>query len=124
MTRLGAGSVRAAGYPLGQRLLALFGLAWLLFDFPLLSLWNRDTLLFGLPLLPVTLFAMWAALIGLLAWTLEGRGAAEGAGISASGVAPGGGAGAGGAGAETPRAQRPDAQDPDAQRTDPQRPGA
>ena len=80
MTRPGTGSARSAGNPLGQRLLALFGLAWLLFDFPLLSLWDRDALLFGLPLLPVALFAIWAVLIGLLAWTLEGPGTNKGDG--------------------------------------------
>lgn len=57
-----------------QRLLALFAAGWLLFDFPLMSLWVRDTTVAGLPFLPVALFAIWAALIGLLAWTLEREG--------------------------------------------------
>ncbi len=57
-----------------QRLMALFAAGWLLFDFPLMSLWIRDVTVAGLPLLPVALFAIWAALIGLLAWTLEREG--------------------------------------------------
>lgn len=39
-----------------------------------MSLWIRDVTVAGLPLLPVALFAIWAALIGLLAWTLEREG--------------------------------------------------
>jgi len=54
-----------------QRLLALFALAWLLLNFPLLTLWDRDLLVFGLPLLPLALFAGWAALIGAAAWVCE-----------------------------------------------------
>jgi hypothetical protein len=62
---------------LGQRLLALFGAGWLLFDFPLLRLWLGDAAgatLFGLPLLPVALFGAWALLIALLAVLMEARG--------------------------------------------------
>ena len=54
-----------------QRLLALFVAGWLLFTFPLLSLWDRDTLLWGLPLFPAALFLIWVALIVLLAWIVE-----------------------------------------------------
>jgi len=54
-----------------QRLLALFALGWLLLDAPLLTLWDRDLLVAGLPLLPLALFAGWAALIGLAAWICE-----------------------------------------------------
>lgn len=54
-----------------QRLLALFALGWLLLNFPLLTLWDRDLLVFGLPLLPLALFAGWAALIGAAAWVCE-----------------------------------------------------
>ena len=46
-----------------QRLLALFAAGWLLFNFPLLALWDRDATVFGLPLLPAALFAVWALLI-------------------------------------------------------------
>jgi hypothetical protein len=54
-----------------QRLLALFALGWLLLNFPLLGLWDRDASVFGVPLLPAALFGVWAALIGLLAWITE-----------------------------------------------------
>lgn len=55
----------------GQRLVALFALALLLFNFPLLALWEGDTLVLGVPLFPVALFVIWAVLIGLLAWIVE-----------------------------------------------------
>jgi hypothetical protein len=54
-----------------QRLLALFALGWLLLNFPLLTLWDRAVLVAGLPLLPLALFAGWAALIGAAAWVCE-----------------------------------------------------
>ncbi|HET9976544.1 MAG TPA: hypothetical protein VFQ20_03835 [Burkholderiaceae bacterium] len=54
------------------RLLALFALAWLLLNFPLLSLWDRGGItLFGLPLLPAAVFGGWALLIGAAAWIVE-----------------------------------------------------
>jgi hypothetical protein len=63
----------------------------ILFNFPMLVLWDRDSTVFGLPLLPVALFAIWAGLIALLAWASE-RGPGEGepggeAGDGANGVA-------------------------------------
>ncbi len=54
-----------------QRLLALFGLGWLLFNFPLLGLWDLDATVFGLPLLPLALFGVWLLLIGIAAWLME-----------------------------------------------------
>jgi hypothetical protein len=63
---------RRLGMPLlAQRLLALFGCGVLLFNFPLLKLWLTDGTVFGLPLLPVALFAAWLLLIGVLAWLME-----------------------------------------------------
>jgi len=56
---------------LAQRLIALFGLGWLLVSFPLLALWDRDATVFGIPLLPGGLFLTWAILILLLAWLME-----------------------------------------------------
>lgn len=56
---------------LPQRLAALFALALLLFNFPLLALWDRDLLLWGLPLFPAALFIVWALLIVLLALLME-----------------------------------------------------
>lgn len=52
-------------------LLVLFSAGLVLFNFPMLILWDRDSTVFGLPLLPVALFAIWAALIGVLAWASE-----------------------------------------------------
>ena len=49
-----------------QRLLALFAAGLLLFNFPLLALWDRDATVLGLPLFPVALFAIWALLIAVL----------------------------------------------------------
>lgn len=54
-----------------QRLLALFAAGWLLFNFPLLALWDHDAALWGLPLFPVALFVLWAGLIAVLAWVVE-----------------------------------------------------
>ena len=57
-----------------QRLLALFLLGWALFNFPLLSVFNRATTVFGIPVLYVYIFATWAAVIALVAWIVERRG--------------------------------------------------
>ena len=54
-----------------QRLVALFAAGWLLLNFPLLALWDRDALLFGLPLFPAALFVLWGTLIALLGWMAE-----------------------------------------------------
>ena len=54
-----------------QRLLGLFALGWLLLNAPLLSLWDRPLLLWGLPLMPLALFTGWGLLIALAAWVAE-----------------------------------------------------
>jgi hypothetical protein len=54
-----------------QRLLALFAAGWLLLNFPLLALWSADVQVFGLPLFPLALFGIWAALIASTAWLVE-----------------------------------------------------
>lgn len=54
-----------------QRLVALFSAGVLLFNFPLLALWDRNALLLGMPLFPAALFTIWALLIGALAWLVE-----------------------------------------------------
>jgi TRAP-type C4-dicarboxylate transport system permease small subunit len=56
---------------IGQRLIALFLLGWLLFNYPLLALFNDATPLFGIPLIYVYLFAAWALLIVLMAFIVE-----------------------------------------------------
>jgi len=55
-----------------QRLLALFVGGWLLLSFPLLGVWDRDAVVFGLPLFPAALFLIWAVLIAISAWLMEG----------------------------------------------------
>jgi hypothetical protein len=60
-----------------QRLLALFVSGWLLFNFPLLGLWDHDATLFGVPLFPASLFILWALLIAVLAWQMERPGQAH-----------------------------------------------
>jgi hypothetical protein len=54
-----------------QRLLALFIAAGLLFNFPLIALWDHPVTVFGVPLFPLALFTLWALLIGALAWIME-----------------------------------------------------
>ncbi|WP_205754991.1 hypothetical protein [Azoarcus sp. DD4] len=58
----------------GQRLVAVFLIGLLLFNFPLLSLFDRAEPLFGLPMLLVYLFVVWGGLIAVVAWIAE-RGA-------------------------------------------------
>lgn len=54
-----------------QRLVAVFMAGWLLLNFPLLALWDRDVTVLGLPLFPAALFVLWAGLIALLALLME-----------------------------------------------------
>lgn len=54
-----------------QRLVALFVLGWMVFNFPLLALWDRDVWVWGLPLFPLALFGLWLALIVGLAVLVE-----------------------------------------------------
>lgn len=56
------------------RLVALFAAGWALLNYPLLTLWDRDTTVAGLPLLPLALFGGWAVLIALAAWIAEAPG--------------------------------------------------
>lgn len=56
---------------LNGRLLGIFFLGCLLFNYPIFSLVNRDQLLFGLPLLYVYLFAVWGVLIALVFWVIR-----------------------------------------------------
>jgi hypothetical protein len=57
-----------------QRLAALFVAGWLLFDYPLLGLWDRGATLLGLPVFPLALFVGWGLLIAALALFVEGSG--------------------------------------------------
>ena len=55
----------------GPRLVAVFLLGVLLFNYPLLALFNRTVLVFGVPLLYAYIFAAWGLLIGLAALVVE-----------------------------------------------------
>lgn len=55
----------------GQRLVALFILGCLLFNYPVLSLFNLPVDAFGVPLLYVFIFAAWAVLVALMAVAVE-----------------------------------------------------
>ena len=57
-----------------QRLVALFAGGWVLFNFPLLALWDHERRLWGLPLFPSALFLIWAALIAALAIRIDSPG--------------------------------------------------
>jgi len=50
-----------------KRLVALFLLGCVLFNYPILSLFNLEVPIFGLPLLLVYIFGAWCLLIGLTA---------------------------------------------------------
>ena len=67
--------MKPGGGPGARLALALCAAGLVLFNFPLLTVWDRDATVFGLPLLPVVLFGIWAALIVALAIASE-RGAA------------------------------------------------
>jgi hypothetical protein len=55
----------------GQRMIALFLLGCVLFNFPILALFNVPGSVFGVPALYAYLFIAWALLIGLMAWVVE-----------------------------------------------------
>lgn len=56
----------------GQRFVAVFILGWLLFNYPLLALFSGARTWFGIPVLYAYLFAVWALVIGLLAYLVRG----------------------------------------------------
>lgn len=56
-----------------QRLVALFLLGCLLFNFPFLALFNRAGEVLGIPLLYAYVFGAWLALIVLIALVVERR---------------------------------------------------
>ncbi|MCK0508528.1 hypothetical protein [Aromatoleum anaerobium] len=58
----------------GQRLVAVFLTGVLLFNYPVLSLFDRPELFLGLPMLWFFLFGIWALLLIAVAWIVE-RGA-------------------------------------------------
>ena len=57
----------------GQRLIALFVLGCLLFNYPVLSLFNVPAVVFGVPVLYAFIFAAWGLLVALMALAAESR---------------------------------------------------
>jgi hypothetical protein len=57
----------------GQRLIALFIFGCLLFNYPVLSLFNVTAEAFGVPVLYAYIFAAWALLVALMAYVVEAR---------------------------------------------------
>jgi hypothetical protein len=55
----------------GQRMVAICMLGALLFNFPVLALFNVAGTLFGIPLLYAFIFAAWAAVIALMAVVVD-----------------------------------------------------
>jgi hypothetical protein len=55
----------------GERLVALALLGFLLFNYPLLSLFSTDGTVVGVPVLYAYLFVSWGLLIGLMALVLR-----------------------------------------------------
>jgi len=57
----------------GERLIALFIFGCLLFNYPVLSLFNVAAMALGVPVLYAYIFAAWALLVGLMAIVVETR---------------------------------------------------
>lgn len=68
--RHGSAPIRGRGRR-SQILIALAVAGMMLFNFPLLLVWDQAADLFGLPGLPVVLFLIWGGLIAALAWVNE-----------------------------------------------------
>jgi hypothetical protein len=58
----------------GQRLVAVFLLGCILFNYPLLSLFNKPGEILDVPLLYIYIFGAWALLIGVMAYVIERQG--------------------------------------------------
>ena len=57
----------------GPRMIALCMLGCVLFNFPILALFNVPGTLLGIPVLYAYIFIAWALLIALMAWVVEQR---------------------------------------------------
>jgi hypothetical protein len=68
--------VKGGRGPRTQVLVALCAAGLALINFPLLIVWDQPVTVFGLPLLPTALFAIWFGLIVALAIASERGGAA------------------------------------------------
>jgi hypothetical protein len=58
----------------GQKFVALCLLGMLLFNYPILALFNVPSTVFGVPTLYAYVFFAWAALIGAMAYLAESNG--------------------------------------------------
>ena len=58
---------------ISRRLFALFLLGCLLFNYPILSLFNLDSFLFGIPLLYLYMFVVWTVLIVMIVFVTRPR---------------------------------------------------
>lgn len=56
-----------------QRLAAMFLLGWLLFNYPLLALFNKAAAILGVPVLYAYIFLAWLGFIALVAYIVERR---------------------------------------------------
>jgi hypothetical protein len=61
----------------GQRLIALSMLGCLLFNYPVLALFNSPGRVLGIPVLYAFIFAAWVLLIALMALVVEAKGPAD-----------------------------------------------
>jgi len=57
----------------GQRFVALCLLGTLLFNYPILALFNVSGMVLGVPVLYVYMFIAWAALIAAMGWLAESK---------------------------------------------------
>ena len=57
--------------PVQQWLIAVFLLGTALFNYPILSLFDKSAAVLGVPLLYVYIFTAWALVIALVAWIAE-----------------------------------------------------
>lgn len=58
---------------IGHRLLAVFAFGCMLLNAPLLKIFDEPISVLGMPLLYLYVFGVWIALIGVIAWIIEGR---------------------------------------------------
>lgn len=57
----------------GDRMIATFLLGCVLFNYPLLALFDRTSQIFGIPLVYAYIFLAWLLVIALMAWNVERR---------------------------------------------------
>jgi len=72
-----------------ERLVALFIVGILLFNYPVLQLFSDAKLVFGIPILYLYLFGCWIAVIVVKAFVIEDKGPVEKPGSGGSGAGRG-----------------------------------